>query len=298
MSQMNSMKTPSFSRPAPTSPISRQRRHLVAEVRQVAKPFRVARLELAVAGGAVHAGGSDSEVAKLLAEPVAAFLLDREGDLQHRIDRIQAFDLLHIRLAHESRILCPGAFRIDKGAFEVDAGKFAPLAVVGGNRFQRGREVGFRQGQGGRQQGGHAFGEFFAGDGVHAVDQRVAEVEVVPAVAVDIHKARHRRQSGGVDGPVGGGQGRSGKNSGDFSGFDQDGSIGEIEVRGDQTAVFDQSFHGNGSLYHDRVSFIWKNIYRSGFFPNEVINNKYGLFGKTDSITRISGCGEGEGGLY
>ena len=213
--------------------------HLVAEVRKVPQTVVVGGHEFRILGGAVGAGGGDTHAEQFAHQFGTALFLNGKGDFLHGEDGVEAFHLFDIGLADVGRILSAGAFGVDKGTFQMNAGDLAVVLLVGSDGSKGCGKLLFGQGQSGGQKSGDTFGKFVLGHDFNALFRAVAEVKVVAAVAVDIHKTGHGGHAASVDdGDALSGNG-SGGNLSDLAVFDKDVSALKINTGGNETAVAD-----------------------------------------------------------
>ena len=98
-----------------------ERGHLVAEVRHVTQPLLVRRHELGELGAGVAAARDDSALEAGGGERRSTRLLRSVRDHLDGRDLIDRQHFLHIRLAHELRVLGAAALGVDERTFKVDA---------------------------------------------------------------------------------------------------------------------------------------------------------------------------------
>ena len=171
-----------------------QRRHLVAEVRQVPEAVLVGGHELGELRASVAAARHDAHPDAVLGELRAAFRLGRVGDHLDGIDFRDLLDLGDGGLAHVCGILRSAALHVDERPLQMDAGHLGVghsclgvllrvtcrhLELLGGDRERGGEE------------GGDALLELGLGQLEDGLGVRVAEIVRQRAVRVDVDEAGH-----------------------------------------------------------------------------------------------------------
>ena len=179
-----------------------ERRHLVAEVRHVAKAVLVRLLEIRELRARVAAARNDAGLEALLRELVAALGLDGVGDELHGIDLRDLLHFLDVGLADELRVLRAAALHVDERTLEVDAGDLrVGHSGVGVGLGVLGRSfklaVGNSESRG--ENGRHALFKLRLREFEDRLGVGVAEVVAERAVSVDVDEAGHHVLTAHVD---------------------------------------------------------------------------------------------------
>ena len=171
-----------------------QRRHLVAEVRQVSEAVLVGRHELGELRARMAAARHDAHLDAVLGELRAALGLGGVGNHLDGIDLRDLLDLGDGGLANVCGILRSAALHVDERPLQMDAGHLGVghsclgvlLSVAGGHLKLLG---GDRERSG--EEGGDALLELRLGQLENRFGIRIAEIVRERAVRMDVDEARH-----------------------------------------------------------------------------------------------------------